>query len=96
MPICARCGIVCLDEEAHHCVPKSRQFSATAMAIGGAISGAIAGFAVWTWICLRFNTSVIGIHCLLWGVWYGVPLGVAVGGVLAVTLHKNLQQDDSK
>jgi hypothetical protein len=96
MPICARCGIVYLDKEAHHCVPKTSQFSAMAMAIGGAISGAIAGLAVWAWICLRFNTYPIGIGCLFEAVWYGVPFGVAVGGVFAVMLHKNQHQDDSK
>ena len=59
------------------------------MALVGAIYGAVGGFVLWTWICLRLNTYVIGIHCFVSGISYGVLLGAVVGGALAVALHKS-------
>jgi hypothetical protein len=73
MPVCPECGIAYLDGESHVCPPlkHSRGFDV----VVGAIGGACLGFMFWWATAIMLNNPIGFV---------GVPLGAAVGVVLAL------------
>jgi len=82
LPICSKCKRTYLDGEDHDCrepAPVGDAVSATST-LAGALYGAIGGS-----LLLFFSCKVLefAYYCWPFGLWLGIPLGAAVGAVVA-------------
>lgn len=82
MAICSKCNAAYVDGEGHDCSEPARvgePVSATST-LAAAFSGAIGGSLLLFFSCKVFE---LAYYCWPFGLWLGIPLGAAVGAVLA-------------
>ena len=83
MPICPNCDVAYLDEESHTCGGRAGESWFIAWrTLGGAACGAIGGFVLMTILCDVIK-GARNIWCVFAGAVLGVPVGAAIGAVIA-------------
>lgn len=82
MPICSKCNAAYVDGEGHDCSEPARvgELVSGTSRLAAAFFGAIAGTLLLFFSCKVFEFAY---YCWPFGLWLGIPLGAAVGAVLA-------------